>query len=31
MRPMSRSLVPSDKRSMLENGRLVKMAIRFFK
>ena len=31
MRPMSRSLVPSDSRSMLSNGRLVKAAIRFLR
>src|SRR5260370_41358557 len=30
-RPISRSLVPSDRRSMLSKGKLVKMAIRFLR
>ena len=30
-RPMSRSRVPSDSRSMLSSGRLVKAAIRFLR
>ena len=31
IRPISRSLVPSDRRSMLRSGRLVKAAIRFLR
>ena len=30
-RPISRSLVPSDRRSMLSSGKLVKMVIRFLR